>query len=60
VGVLTEFTHLAHAHHDHDPDIGLLDLALRLAHTPCSPLYGRHVSPDRELAATLRNLTARP
>jgi hypothetical protein len=55
--MLTEFTHLAGAHHD--PNIELLDLALRLAHTPYSPLYGRHISLDREPAVTLRDLAAR-
>lgn len=58
VGMLTEFTYLTQAHHDHDPDTDLLDLALRLAATPCGPLYRRHVSPDRELAAMLRDLAA--
>jgi hypothetical protein len=28
-------------------------LSHTLAPTPCSALYGRHISPDRELAATL-------
>ena len=27
---------------------------MRLATTPCSPLYSKHVSPDRELAALSR------
>jgi len=31
----------------------LLALAIRLATTPCSPLYSKHVSLDRELAALL-------
>jgi hypothetical protein len=54
VGVMTEFARLAEIHHDADPAMDPIELALRLATTPCSPLYGRHVSPDRELAATLR------
>jgi hypothetical protein len=36
------------------PRADLTDLALRLATTPCSPLYDSPVSPDRELAAFLR------
>jgi hypothetical protein len=32
--------------------------ALRLATTPCGPLYGRSVSPDRELGALLRSIAA--
>jgi uncharacterized protein DUF6933 len=54
MGVMTEFVRLAEIHHDADPAVDLGELALRLAVTPCSPLYGRNVSPDRELAATLR------
>jgi hypothetical protein len=53
VGVMTEFARLAEIHHDDDPAVDLVDLAARLATTPCGPLYSRHVSPDRELAATL-------
>ena len=49
VGVMVEFTHLANAYRDPEPD--LLNLAARLARTPCSPLYHSNVSPDRELAA---------
>ena len=33
----------------------LLSLSLRLAETPCGPLYKRHISPDRELAAIVRS-----
>lgn len=53
VGVMTEFARLAEIHHDADPAMDLVRLAVRLAATPCGPLYGRNVSPDRELAATL-------
>jgi hypothetical protein len=54
VGVMNEFVRLAgwRQHEVHGPD-DLTWLSLELAQTPCSPLYGRHVSPDRELAATL-------
>jgi hypothetical protein len=51
VGIMNEFTYLADACRRDEPD--LLHLALRLAHTPCGPLYKRHVSPDRELAALI-------
>jgi hypothetical protein len=34
----------------------LVVLSLRLAETRCGPLYGRHVSPDRELAAVAARL----
>lgn len=53
VGVMTEFTRLAEAHHEADDLVGL---AMRLAETPRGPLYRRNVSPDRELAATLHTL----
>jgi hypothetical protein len=56
VGIMTEFTHLAEAYRNSNPDPDLLDLALRLATTPCGPLYGRNVSPDRELRAFLRSI----
>ena len=36
----------------------LVGLAVRLAATPCGPLYDRNVSPDRELAAILRVIAA--
>jgi len=54
VGVMNEFVHLAdwRRHEITVPD-DLTWLSLKLAQTPCSPLYGRHISPDRELAATL-------
>jgi hypothetical protein len=57
VGIMTEFTHLADVYRDSNPDPDLLDLALRLATTPCSPLYRRNISPDRELRAVLRSIT---
>lgn len=56
VGVMNEFVRLAEIYRDHDRGIGLRDLALRLATTPCSPLYSRNVSPDRELAAKLASI----
>ncbi|TVT23751.1 hypothetical protein FNH05_32885 [Amycolatopsis rhizosphaerae] len=57
VGVMTELARLAEIHHHNDPTVGLVELAVRLATTPCSPLYSRNVSPDRELTATLQAIT---
>ena len=57
VGVMIEFARLAEVHHGDDPAVDLVELAVRLAATPCSPLYGRNVSPDRELAATLQTIS---
>jgi hypothetical protein len=54
VGIMTEFARLAQIDHDADPASGLVDLAVRLATTPCGPLYAGNVSPDRELAAIVR------
>ncbi|SHN44637.1 DUF6933 domain-containing protein [Cryptosporangium aurantiacum] len=54
VGIMTEFTHLAEVYRAHDPASDPLGLAVRLAATPCGPLYSRHVSPDRELRARLQ------
>ena len=56
VGIMNEFTHLAEAYRDHHPGQDLLDLAVRLARTPCGPLYTKNVSPDRELAAFLSSI----
>ena len=57
VGIMNEFTFLAGAYRGDTPAPDLLALAVRLAATPCGPLYSKHVSPDRELAALLRTLT---
>ena len=51
VGSMNEFAFLAEAHRAERPNTDLLELSLTLSRTPCSPLYTRHVSPDRELAA---------
>ena len=51
---MNEFARLADWRRDEitGPD-DLTRLSLTLAQTPCSRLYGRHISSDRELAATL-------
>nr|WP_193345671.1 hypothetical protein [Blastococcus saxobsidens] len=54
VGVMNEFTHLADLDRAEQPD--LMRLSMRLAMTPCGPLYQRHISPDRELAALIAGL----
>lgn len=55
VGIMNEFAFLADVYRRNDPDLDLLQLAQRLASTPCSPLYRRHTSPDCELQAFLRS-----
>jgi hypothetical protein len=57
VGIMNEFTYLAEAYRDDTPAPDLLALAMRLATTPCGPLYSKHVSPDRELDALVRSIT---
>jgi len=51
LGVMNEFRFLADVCDHDDAESDLLTLSMRLSETPCSPLYKRHVSPDRELAA---------
>jgi hypothetical protein len=57
VGIMNEFSYLADAYRGQQVRPDLINLALRLAATPCGPLYKRHVSPDRELAAYLHTAT---
>jgi hypothetical protein len=59
VGIMSEFTYLAEANRADTPAPDLRGLAMRLATTPCGPLYSKHVSPDRELDALVRS-TAPP
>ena len=58
VGIMNEFTFLAGACQGDTASPDLLALALHLAATPCGPLYGRHVSPDRELKALVQGCRA--
>lgn len=51
VGIMNEFTHLGRAYRSSNGADDLVALSLWLAQTPCGPLFGRHGSPDRELAA---------
>ena len=51
LGVMNDFKYLAEVHAKLDGETDLMALSLRLAETPCSPLYKRHISPDRELSA---------
>lgn len=54
LGVMNELARLAHWHKEgvrsHDD---LMAVALELSEVPTSPLYKRHLSPDRELAAVV-------
>jgi hypothetical protein len=57
VGIMNEFTYLAETYRGDTLAPDLLGLAMRLATTPCGPLYSKHISPDRELQASLRSIT---
>lgn len=54
VGVMNEFAFLADLDGGGQPD--LMRVSMRLATTPCGPLFQRHISPDRELAALIAGL----
>ncbi|WP_069265517.1 DUF6933 domain-containing protein [Paraburkholderia nodosa] len=51
VGIMTEFARLAEAYRADDKPTELIELSLKLACTPCSPLYKGPVSPERALKA---------
>jgi len=51
LGVMNELKYLADVYVKLDGVSDLLALSMLLAETPCGPLYKRHISPDRELAA---------
>jgi len=51
LGTMNDFVFMAEHIRRRDDSKDLLALSLWLAQTPCSPLFKRHGSPDRELAA---------
>ncbi len=53
VGIMNQFSYLAEGYREYLETKDLLALSLRLSETPCSPLYKRAVSPDRELKRLL-------
>ena len=50
VGIMNECTLLADVHRFHEHRDDVVSVAVRLAGTPCGPLYTRHSFPDQELA----------
>ncbi len=52
VGIMNEFTHLGEAFREKTASFDLEALSIHLSEVPCSPLYSRQISPDRELKAT--------
>ena len=51
---MNEFAFLADVDRGEQPDV--MRVSMRLATTPCGPLFQRHISPDRELAALIAGL----
>jgi len=49
LGVMNEFVYLAEGYRDQDGSIDPVGLSLRLAGTPCGPLYKGAVFPDKAL-----------
>jgi len=49
VGIMTQFAYLAEGYRTYDKMNELIALSLKLAHTPCSPLYKGPVFPDKAL-----------
>ncbi len=56
VGVMNQFSYLAEAFREDYAAGDLLGLSLRLAETPCSPLYKTTISPARELQRLIISL----
>jgi hypothetical protein len=49
LGMLNQFTFLVEGYRDCNQTTDLLWLSMKLSETPCSPLYKKGISPDREL-----------
>ncbi|MGF6213428.1 DUF6933 domain-containing protein [Comamonas sp. 4034] len=49
LGIMNQFSYLAEGYREYLETTDLLELSLKLAHVPCSPLYKRETFPDREL-----------
>jgi len=58
IGIMNEFSFLATESRRRRGDADPIEVALWLAQTPCGPLYQRHISPDRELAAAVASWSA--
>ncbi len=54
LGIMNQFSYLAEGYREYLETSDLLELSLRLAHVPCSPLYKRETFPDRELHRWIR------
>lgn len=55
VGVMNQFAFQAEVYREYLETDALLMLSLRLAETPCGPLYKRAITPERELKILVKN-----
>jgi hypothetical protein len=58
LGIMNQFSYLAEGYREYLETSDLLELSLKLAHVPCSPLYKRETFPDRELRRWILNYRA--
>ncbi len=58
VGSMNDLAYLAEFHKAAGEAEDLVPLSASLAETPCSPLYKRHTSPDREVRALVAEWSA--
>lgn len=54
VGIMNQFSYQAEVYREYLETKDLLAMSLKLAETPCSPLYKSAISPDRELLALVK------
>ncbi|WP_334120820.1 DUF6933 domain-containing protein [Limnobacter sp.] len=54
VSIMNQFSYQAEVYREYLETKDLLALSLKLAETPCSPLYKSAISPDRELLALVK------
>jgi hypothetical protein len=59
IGMMNEFSYRADAYRDSDNEPDLVDLSLRLAATPCGPLYSSQVFPEKEPLALVARQSER-
>lgn len=55
VGIMNQFSHLAEGYREYLETSDLRELALKLAHVPCGPLYKRETFPVSELKLFVRS-----
>lgn len=55
LGIMNQFSYLAEGYRDYLETSDLLELSLKIAHVPCSPLYKRETFPDLELRRWIKD-----